>query len=103
MVWNSSSVPRRMSRKSGMSPMPSGSSRHTSSVTPGRMVGLIMPTTPRQLENAITPSLLICRGDRLRAGDHMGRGLVESFDQRLDVGAAYEVELHGDLGALGNE
>jgi hypothetical protein len=33
--------------------MPSGSSRQTSSVTPGRMVGLIMPTTPRQLENAI--------------------------------------------------
>jgi hypothetical protein len=33
--------------------MPSGNSRQTSSVTPGRMVGLIMPTTPRQLENAM--------------------------------------------------
>ena len=30
-----------------------GNSRQTSSVTPGRMVGLIMPTTPRQLENAM--------------------------------------------------
>src|SRR5438105_432302 len=56
MVSNSSSVPRRMSRNSGMSPIPSGRSRHTSSVTPGRMVGLIMPTTPRQLENAIACS-----------------------------------------------
>src|SRR5215472_13271933 len=55
MVSNSSSVPRRMLRKSGMSPMPSGNSRQTSSVTPGRMVGLIMPTTPRQLENAMAP------------------------------------------------
>jgi hypothetical protein len=30
----------------------------TSSVTPGRIVGLIMPTTPRQLEKAmLLPSL----------------------------------------------
>src|SRR5712692_5594414 len=36
-----------------MSPMPSGSRRMTSSVTPGRSVGLIIPTTPRQLENAM--------------------------------------------------
>src|ERR1700730_13519064 len=42
-----------MLRNSGMRPIPSGNSRQTSSVTPGRMVGLIMPTTPRQLENAI--------------------------------------------------
>src|SRR5258708_6972978 len=42
-----------MLRNSGMSPMPSGNSRQTSSATPGRMVGLIMPTTPRQLENAM--------------------------------------------------
>src|SRR6266567_6793743 len=55
MLSNSSSVPRRIFRNNGMSPMPSGSSRMTSSVTPGRMVGLIMPTTPRQLENAIVP------------------------------------------------
>src|SRR5262249_46359003 len=54
MVSNSSAVPRRMLRNSGMSPMPSGSRRMTSSVTPGRRVGLIMPTTPRQLENAMT-------------------------------------------------
>ena len=53
MVSNSSAVPRRMFKNIGMSPMPSGSSRMTSSVTPGRMVGLIMPTTPRQLENAM--------------------------------------------------
>src|SRR5580704_10537711 len=53
MVWNSSAVPRLMLRNSGMRPMPSGSSRQTSSVTPGRIVGLIMPTTPRQLENAM--------------------------------------------------
>jgi hypothetical protein len=42
-----------MFKKIGMSPMPSGNSRMTSSVTPGRMVGLIIPTTPRQLENAM--------------------------------------------------
>src|SRR5436190_2593138 len=53
MVSNSSSVPRRTLRNSGMSPMPSGSRRMTSSVTPGRKVGLIMPTTPRQLEKAM--------------------------------------------------
>ena len=41
-----------------MSPMPSGSKRITSSVTPGRMVGLIMPTTPRQLEKRITDFLV---------------------------------------------
>jgi hypothetical protein len=39
--------------------MPSGKSRMTSSVTPGRMVGLIMPTTPRQLENAMVESFCI--------------------------------------------
>src|SRR5262249_52605487 len=54
MVANSSSVPRRILRNNGISPMPSGSRRMTSSVTPGRNVGLIMPTTPRQLENFIT-------------------------------------------------
>ena len=53
MAANSSSVPRRILRNNGMSPMPSGSRRMTSSVTPGRMVGLIMPTTPRQLEKAM--------------------------------------------------
>src|SRR5262245_50282682 len=36
-----------------MRPIPSGRRRMTSSVTPGRSVGLIMPTTPRQLENAM--------------------------------------------------
>src|SRR5262249_46682001 len=36
----------------------SGSKRITSSVTPGRMVGLIMPTTPRQLEKPITDFLV---------------------------------------------
>ena len=40
-----------------MTPMPSGSSRMVSSVTPGRMVGLMMPTTPRQLENGIALTL----------------------------------------------
>src|SRR2546427_102344 len=47
MAANSSSVPRWILRNNGMSPMPSGSRRMTSSVTPGRRVGLIMPTTPR--------------------------------------------------------
>src|SRR3977135_3254859 len=42
-----------MLRNSGMSPMPFGNSRQTSSVMPGRMVGLTMPTIPRQLENAM--------------------------------------------------
>src|SRR5262249_24306915 len=61
MAANSSCVPRRILRNSGMSPMPSGSRRTTSSVTPGRMVGLIMPTTPRQLENAmrLPPSAIV--------------------------------------------
>src|SRR5580700_9969232 len=63
MVSNSSSVPRRMFKKIGMSPMPSGSSRMTSSVTPGRMVGLIMPTTPRQLENAMVFLSFVCSPD----------------------------------------
>src|SRR5262245_62165452 len=61
MVLNSSSVPRRMFRNSGRQAMPSGSSRMTSSVTPGRMVGLIMPTTPRQLENAIYRPAVVMR------------------------------------------
>jgi hypothetical protein len=39
----------------------------TSSVTPGRMVGLIMPTTPRQLENAMSKSF--CEP----VGHHSGR------------------------------
>ena len=41
--------------------MPSGSRRQTSSVMPGRMVGLTMPTTPRQLENdiALPPDFLL--------------------------------------------
>ena len=43
-----------------MRPMPSGNSRQTSSVTPGRMVGLIMPTTPRQLENAMRGPFADC-------------------------------------------
>src|SRR5215213_6366471 len=54
-----------MLRNSGMSPMPSGSSRQTSSVMPGRIVGLTMPTTPRQLENAICESFQLFVG----AGD----------------------------------
>src|SRR5262245_48790804 len=63
MVSNSSSVPRRMLRNSGIRPMPSGSNRQTSSVMPGRMVGFTMPTTPRQLENdiALPPALLLVR------------------------------------------
>src|SRR5262245_50259781 len=65
MPVNSSSVPRLMLRNSGMSPIPSGSRRQTSSVMPGRMVGLTIPTTPRQLENDICCSLSRCRS-RLR-------------------------------------
>src|ERR1051326_1620404 len=53
MDLNSSSVPRRMLRNTGMHAMPSGNNLTTSSVTPGRMVGLIMPTMPRQLVNAM--------------------------------------------------
>src|SRR5262245_56288651 len=56
MVSNSSSVPRLILRNNGMSPMPSGSRRQTSSVIPGRMVGLTIPTTPRQLENDMNVS-----------------------------------------------
>ena len=43
-----SRAPRWMSRNSGMIPTPSGRMRHNSSTEPGRMVGLILPTTPRQ-------------------------------------------------------
>src|SRR5215510_12435528 len=56
MPANSSCVPRLMLRNSGISPIPSGSKRQTSSVMPGRMVGFTMPTTPRQLENDIVAS-----------------------------------------------
>src|SRR5579872_3345595 len=42
-----------MSRKSGMMPMPSGRIRHSSSTEPGRIVGLMFPTTPRHEANAI--------------------------------------------------
>src|SRR4051812_37369037 len=57
-----------MLRNSGISPMPSGSSRQTSSVMPGRMVGLTMPTTPRQLENAICEFLAFLPFNLFRVG-----------------------------------
>src|SRR5262245_25407418 len=68
-----------MLRNSGMSPMPSGNRRMTSSVTPGRMVGLIMPTTPRQLENTIDSS------SRAHAS-HAGLSInpAERLDKRPD-------------------
>src|SRR5258705_7262544 len=53
MIWvNSSRAPRWISRKRGMIPTPSGRMRHNSSMEPGRMVGLMLPTTPRQDVNA---------------------------------------------------
>src|SRR5262245_48582055 len=59
-----------MLRKSGIRPMPSGSSRQTSSVMPGRMVGLTMPTTPRQLENDILIALRTLDVVPAKAGTH---------------------------------
>ena len=51
--------------------MPSGSMRISSSSPPGRSVGLMQPTTPRQLVNAIAISYaslvsseIICRQER---------------------------------------
>src|SRR5262249_24780852 len=57
-----------------MTPMPSGSRRMVSSVTPGRMVGLMMPTTPRQLENGMpnTPKSFPLNG-LVVGGEHSGR------------------------------
>ena len=48
-----------------MTPMPSGSRRMSSSVGPGRIVGLIKPTMPCLLENAISVarSLIAARAD----------------------------------------
>src|SRR5947199_6017738 len=46
-----------MLRNSGMMPMPSGSIRISSSSPPGRSVGLMQPTTPRQLVNAMESPL----------------------------------------------
>src|SRR5262249_17968350 len=45
---NSSSAPRRTSRQSGMTPIPSGNMRTRSSKPPVRSVGRMMPTVPRQ-------------------------------------------------------
>src|SRR3954454_17371048 len=53
---NSSVVPWLMLRNSGSTPMPSGSMRISSSSPPGRSVGLMHPTTPRQLVNAMEVS-----------------------------------------------
>src|ERR1700683_3744822 len=68
-----------MLRNSGMRPMPSGSNRQTSSVTPGRMVGLIMPTTPRQLENAMRESF--------RFSENVGAGLSPAPTKPLRCGS----------------
>src|ERR1700752_2717174 len=108
-----------MLRNSGMRPMPSGNSRQTSSVTPGRMVGLIMPTTPRQLENAMRgpfDALSIVgarRGSTLRAA--LGAVFLDERDHGRDrlhrirvermlvdegvVRAFVELEIHGAAGA----
>src|SRR5438445_8240573 len=53
---NSDVVPSWMLRNTGMTPIPSGISRMNSSSEPGRMVGLMIPTVPRQLVNANAPS-----------------------------------------------
>ena len=45
-----------MLRNSGSTPIPSGSMRISSSSPPGRNVGLMQPTTPRQLVNAMIAS-----------------------------------------------
>src|SRR3979409_1918753 len=58
---NSSRTPRWMSRKSGMMPMPSGRMRHNSSMEPGRMVGLMLPTTPRQDVKATGYPLIVAK------------------------------------------
>src|SRR5262249_15291078 len=55
-----------MLRNSGSTPMPSGSMRISSSSPPGRNVGLMHPTTPRQLVNAMQVSSW-CRAYQRRA------------------------------------
>src|SRR5215467_9159092 len=47
--------------------------------------------------------VLVCRDDGLSARDHLGRGAVEPFHQRLHVGAADEAELEVHLCGLGDE
>src|SRR6516162_5175578 len=87
MARNSCCVPRRAVRNSGMSPMPSGRRRITSSVTPGRMVGLIMPTTPRQLEKVIGLAFVILAARHVSLGDIAGKGGAIAFT-RIAVAAA---------------
>src|SRR6266566_1712075 len=58
---NSSRTPRWMSRKRGIMPMPSGRMRHNSSMEPGRMVGLMLPTTPRQDVKATGYPLIVAK------------------------------------------
>src|SRR3954465_12720844 len=91
MVSNLSSVPRRMLRNSGMSPMPSGRSRQTSSVIPGRMVGLTMPTTPRQLvKDMRTLAVAVRPGEftKVIRGTHVMELGAAAGSLGLDVGRA---------------
>src|SRR5262245_22374486 len=107
MVSNSSSVPRRMLRNSGIRPMPSGSRRQTSSVMPGRMVGFTMPTTPRQLENdiALPPVLFVIRRNiplsdvaRLRFAVAAGRIAVTAAASALQEEALAGLQLEACRG-----
>src|SRR5262245_34403730 len=54
-------------RNSGSTPIPSGSMRISSSSPPGRSVGLMHPTTPRQLVNAMGVLLSVPRLSYRRA------------------------------------
>src|SRR5712691_3232742 len=99
-----------MLRNSGRTPMPSGSMRISSSSPPGRSVGLMQPTTPRQLVNAmarlrfaaslVKPHALHARGqgEVVETGVGLGRraggDLVEQ--DRADVAARTidGIELH---------
>src|SRR2546423_9993806 len=87
-----------MLRNSGRTPMPSGNMRISSSSPPGRKVGLMQPSTPRQLVNAmmISPVSELLRRvfeDGLDAVDDRRRRFVELLDQCLNLRAAGEIEI----------
>src|SRR5882757_11343972 len=65
-----------MLRKRGSTPMPSGSIRMSSSRPPGRSVGLMQPTTPRQLVNDMELSQCFLVAAR-ECGAAIGLTLIE--------------------------
>src|SRR5262249_37357824 len=96
---NSSSAPRRTSRQSGISRIPSGSICRSSSYPPVRCVGRTMPTVPREPLDAMTrspcPRLFHARAREQFAQpvDDGLRGFLDLPDLLGDVAAAEPVDV----------